>query len=122
MDVVYSNGTFHHIPPAERPGVVAYLWRALRPGGHLALWGNNPWNPGARLVMRRIPFDRDARPLSAPAARALLRAAGFEILRTDSLFLFPRRLRAFRCLEPALARLPLGAQYDVLAEKAGGGS
>ena len=38
---------------------------ALRPGGLFAFWENNPWNPGTRLVMSRIPFDRDAITLSA---------------------------------------------------------
>ena len=30
-DIAYSNGTFHHIPPADRPGVVARLHRQLAP-------------------------------------------------------------------------------------------
>ena len=108
---------FHHIPPAEREAAVAYVHGALRPGGIFALWENNPWNPGTRLVMRRIPFDRDAETLSAPATRRLLRAGGFEIERTDFLFVFPRPLRALRPLERRLARAPLGAQYLVLARK-----
>lgn len=113
-DIAYSNGTFHHIPPADRPGVVARLFRQLKPGGLFALWENNPWNPGTRMVMRRIPFDRDAIALSAPETRRLLRSAGFEVLRTDFMFIFPRQLAPLRSLEPALSRLPLGAQYQVL--------
>lgn len=67
--------------------------------------------------MSRIPFDRDAITLSAPKARALLRTGGFEIVRTNFLFIFPRTLSWFRSLEPLAARLPLGAQYQVLARK-----
>jgi SAM-dependent methyltransferase len=117
FDLAYCNGVFHHIPPAGRAAAVAYLYRSLRPGGLLALWENNPWNPGTRYVMRRIPFDRDAVPLAAPETRRLLRAGGFAVLRTDFLFLFPRFLRWFRWLEPLVARLPLGAQYQVLSQK-----
>jgi trans-aconitate methyltransferase len=113
-DLVYSNGTFHHIPPADRPGVVGRLFNQLKPGGLFALWENNPWNPGTRMVMKRIPFDRDAITLSASETRRLLRSAGFEILRTDFLFIFPRQLAPLRSLEPALSRLPIGAQYQVL--------
>jgi hypothetical protein len=47
----------------------------------------------------------------------LLRSCGFEILRTQFLFVFPRALAKLRPLEPALARFPLGAQYLVLAKK-----
>jgi SAM-dependent methyltransferase len=117
MDLVYTNGVFHHIPPAERAGAVRYIRDALRPGGWLAFWENNPWNPGTRYVMSRIPFDRDAITLSAPAARRLLVAGGFEVHSVRFCFIFPRSLRALRPIEPSLSRLPLGGQYQVLCRK-----
>jgi SAM-dependent methyltransferase len=117
LDLVYCNGVFHHIPPQDRAAAVAYVARALRPGGLWAFWENNPWNPGTRYVMHRIPFDRDAQPLSPPAARRLLQAGGFEILQTDFWFIFPRKLKWLRGLEAGLARWPLGAQYQVLCRK-----
>src|SRR5262249_2125442 len=117
IDLAYSNGVFHHIPVSERDRVVAFIARALRPGGWFALWENNPWNAGTRYVMSRIPFDRDAIALSPPGARRLLRARGFEILCTDFLFIFPRKLRWLRWIEPYVARLPFGAQYMVLGRK-----
>ena len=120
VDLAYCNGVFHHIEPELRPRAVEHVARALRPGGLFAFWENNPWNPGTRMVMSRIPFDRDATMLSAPQARRLLRSSGFEILRTDFAFVFPSPLRAFRPLEPLLAPLPLGAQYMVLALKPSG--
>jgi SAM-dependent methyltransferase len=117
VDLATCSGVFHHIPPPERPRWLAYLRDALRPGGLLALWENNPWNPGTRLIMARIPFDRDAVTLSPLEGRRVVRAAGFEVVRTDFLFFFPRPLRALRPLEPALSRVPLGAQYLVLARR-----
>ncbi|MSP39995.1 MAG: class I SAM-dependent methyltransferase [Deltaproteobacteria bacterium] len=117
LDLVYSNGVFHHIPLSDRAGAVGYIYRAIRPGGLFALWENNPWNPGTRLVMSRIPFDRDAITLTARNARDLLRCGGFEILRTDFLFIFPNFLRGLRGIEPYCAGLPLGAQYQVLCRK-----
>jgi SAM-dependent methyltransferase len=117
IDLAFCNGVFHHIPPGDRSAAVDYVYRSLRPGGLFSFWENNPWNPGTRYVMRRIPFDRDAKPLSAPQSRRLLRAGRFNILRTDFLFIFPRALRWFRFIEPAAFRLPLGAQYQVLCSK-----
>jgi SAM-dependent methyltransferase len=117
FDLVFCNGVFHHIPPAARPHAVDSVLRSLRPGGLFACWENNPWNPGTRYVMSRIPFDRDAIPLAPPEARRLLRASGFDVVRTDFLFIFPRVLRALRGLEPRLSRLPLGAQYQVLGRR-----
>jgi len=67
--------------------------------------------------MNRIPFDTNAISLSPPAARRLLREAGFEIIQTDFLFFFPRYLRWLRSLEPRLTRLPLGTQYQILCWK-----
>jgi SAM-dependent methyltransferase len=116
-DLVYCNGVFHHIPPVERAGAVNYILRCLRPGGIFALWENNPWNPGTQYVMHRCDFDRDAVKISPPGALRMLRSGGFEILRTDHRFFFPRTLSWLRSLEPALAKVPLGGQYQVLARK-----
>ena len=117
FDLVYCNGVFHHVPLSERDAAVSYIYRSLRPGGFFAFWENNPWNPGTRLVMSRIPFDRDAITIAAPGARRLLQSGGFEVLRSDFLFIFPNSLRWLRWLEPACAGLPLGAQYQVLCQK-----
>ena len=117
FEVVYCNGVFHHVEPAQRLDALAYVHRSLSEGGYFGFWENNPWNPGTRLVMRRIPFDRDAKLLSPPLARELLTRAGFNVLRTDFLFLFPRVLSALRPLEGSLARFPAGAQYMVLCRK-----
>jgi SAM-dependent methyltransferase len=117
LDLVFCNGVFHHIPIERRAAALHYIYDSLAPGGKFALWENNPWNPGTRLVMSRIPFDRDAITLSGRASRRMLRAAGFEILRTDFLFVFPRFLRPLRALEPHLIPFPLGAQYQVLGRK-----
>ena len=117
LDLVFCNGVFHHIAPERRAGHVREIHAALRPGGLFALFENNPWNPGARYVMWRIPFDRDAIRVSPPAARRLVAAGGFEILHTDFLFVFPRALSWLRPLERWMRRLPLGAQYLVLGRK-----
>jgi SAM-dependent methyltransferase len=117
FDLVFTNGVFHHIPPHERPGALARVMSALRPGGIFAFWENNPWNPGTRLVMRRIVFDRDAITITPPEGKRLLQSAGFEVVRLETLFYFPRALRWFRPLEPTLARLPFGAQYLILARR-----
>jgi predicted TPR repeat methyltransferase len=116
-DLVFCNGVFHHIAVPDRPTALAYIYDALVAGGWFAFWENNPWNPGTRYVMGRCAFDRDAIMLSPLEARALVRRQGFEIVRTDFLFVFPRALRALRRLEPALSRLPLGGQYQVLCRK-----
>jgi len=117
MDLAYVNGVFHHIPPADRPAAMAFILRSLKPGGCFAFWENNPWSLPARMVMWRIPFDRDAKMISAGEARRMLRGVGFEIVRTDYQFIFPRALGFLRPVEKCVAAVPLGAQYQVLARK-----
>ena len=117
IDLAFCNGVFHHIPPNKRPQAVDFIFRSLKPRGVFSLWENNPWNPGTRYVMSRIPFDRDAIPLSFLETKRLLKNHGFEILRVDFLFIMPNILRIFRGIEPFLRRAPLGAQYQVLARK-----
>ena len=117
FDLAFCNGVFHHIPVAERHGAAAYVHDALLPGGMFALWENNPFNLGTRYIMSRVPFDRDAIMMRPRQTRRLLRDAGFDIVRTDYLFIFPRLLRALRPLERALSPFPLGGQYLVLARK-----
>jgi trans-aconitate methyltransferase len=117
VDVAYCNGVFHHVPLNQRAEAIEYIRSSLRPGGIFSFWENNPWNPGTRLVMSRIPFDRDAILVSAREARRLARAGGFEVLSTHFLFVFPKMLRALRKLERPLSSLPLGAQYQVLCRK-----
>lgn len=118
FDLCYVSGVFHHIEPAERIDAVRRIFHSLAPGAHLAIFENNPWNPGARMVMSRIPFDRNAIMLPYREAETLLRYGGFELARsTRFLFYFPRPLALFRFIEPSLTGLPFGAQYYVLGRK-----
>jgi len=117
-DLVYCNGVLHHIPPADRLAALRQVSSWMRVGGLFALWENNPRNPGTRLVMSRIPFDREATMLTSREARVLAAAAGFTVLQTTFWFFFPRALKALRPLEPRLQRVPLGGQYCVFGRKA----
>jgi SAM-dependent methyltransferase len=109
---------FHHIPVADRAGSLEYIYRCLRPGGMFALWENNPWNPGTQYVMHKCEFDRDAVKIAPPEGARLLRDAGFQVLRTDHRFFFPHALKMMRTVESLLTKIPLGGQYQVLAQKA----
>lgn len=117
MDLAYCNGVFHHILPAQRAEALGMVYRALRAGGYFSFWENNPWSLATRYVMSRCAFDRDAIMLSPPEARALLRNGGFEVLRSDFRFIFPRALRALRKIEDFVYRAPLGTQYQILCRK-----
>jgi SAM-dependent methyltransferase len=117
MDLAYCNGVFHHIAPDHRAEALSMVNRALRNGGLFSFWENNPWSLATRYVMSRCAFDRDAILVAPPEARGLLRESGFEVLRTDFRFIFPRALRALRKFEDLVHRVPLGTQYQVLCRR-----
>lgn len=115
FDLCYVNGAFHHIAVEQRLAVMRAIHGAIRPGGLLAVFENNPWSVPARMVMRRIPFDADAVMLRAGEVATLARDAGFsEVLPPRYLFVFPKALRRLRVLERGLEAVALGAQYGVL--------
>ncbi len=116
-DLAFCNGVFHHIPIAERPAAFRAVHGSLKAGGLFAFWENNPWNPLTRLAMRLVPFDADAILVWPHEARRRLRENGFEVLRTDYAFFFPKFLAPFRFLEPWLRWLPIGGQYLVLCQR-----
>lgn len=117
VDLVYTSGVMHHIPPADRNIELSRLRSKLRPGGLMAVFENNPWNPGTRWVMSRIPFDQDAVCLSSLECARRLKTCGFEVLDKRYLFFFPRWLAILRPIERQLSRIPLGAQYVVFARR-----
>ncbi len=116
LDLVFTNGVFHHIPLSERRACLLAIRQSLRPGAVFAFWENNPWNPGTRYVMSQCAFDENAITINPPKARRILSEAGFKIVRTDSLFYFPRQLGFLRPMERWLRGLPLGGQYLVLCQ------
>ena len=118
FDLAFTNGVFHHIPPAQRAAAVRFVFEALKPGGAFAFWENNPWNPGTRYIMSRVSFDKDAITLTPPESRAMLTAGGFRVEETSSRFYFPRMLAALRPLESVLSRMPFGGQYLVWCRRA----
>jgi len=117
VELAFCNGVLHHISRPDRGAALRLVYQSVEVGGYFAVWENNALSPAARAVMRRIPFDRDAEPITACQTRRLLEQTGFRIVATDYLFIFPRILRVLRPLENRLSRWPIGAQYLVLSRR-----
>lgn len=117
-DLVFCNGVFHHISAKERPGALSWIHKRVKPGGLFVMWENNPLNIGTQIIMNRIPFDKDAEKILPWTGRHLLSRHGFRVEGISYLFVFPRVMKVFRFMEPALSLIPLGAQYQIIAQKA----
>ena len=116
-DLAYCNGVFHHIPFNEREKAVKFVYNSLTREGIWAFWENNPWNPGAKYIMKKCPFDKDAISLSHLESKRLLKRNGFKIVDVSFCFIFPKAFEYLRVLEKPLSILPIGAQYLILAKK-----
>ncbi len=115
FDLIFTSCVFHHIPAETHISLLSQLRGRLGAGGMLLLFEHNPWNPLTRHAVASCPFDENAVLISAPEMRKRLFAAGFRHVRIDYRLFFPGFLSALRVLEPALVRLPLGAQYSLTA-------
>jgi SAM-dependent methyltransferase len=119
FDLSFTICVLHHVPVAERPPLVAEMRRVTRPGGLVAIFEHNPWNPLTRKAVHDCPFDEDAVLLARPEARRLAREAGLDEVESRFIIFFPRDGRTRRGIERQLGWLPLGAQYYVAGRRDG---
>jgi SAM-dependent methyltransferase len=120
FDLSFAICVFHHVPRVERPALVAEMRRVTRPGGLVAIFEHNPWNPLTRKAVRDCPFDDDAVLLSRPEATRLARGAGLDPVESPFVIFFPRRGERRDRIERRLGWLPLGAQYYVAGRRTDG--
>jgi len=117
FDLAFSICVLHHVSEAERERFAAELARVVRPGGLVAIFEHNPWNPLTRKAVRDCVFDVGVTLASRRRVMRLLRERGLEVVDAPYIVFFPREGRALRRIERAISRLPLGAQHYVAARK-----
>jgi SAM-dependent methyltransferase len=119
FDFVTAVCVYHHVPSAARLSLTREVSRVLRPGGVFAIIEHNPYNPAARLIVRRAPVDEDALLLTRCETSRLMRAAGFCSQTSRYFLFFPKSLycSAGDRVERWLSKIPLGGQYVVFAKK-----
>jgi SAM-dependent methyltransferase len=117
FDVCFAISVLHHVPRSERAALIDGMKRALRPGGVLAIFEHNPFNPLTRRAVAGCEFDRDAELLRSHEARRLLREAGLSDPGRRYILFFTRTSGLLRGIERRLGWLPLGAQYAAFAQR-----
>jgi 2-polyprenyl-3-methyl-5-hydroxy-6-metoxy-1,4-benzoquinol methylase len=118
-DLIVITNVMHHVPPAERQEVISRLSDRLAPEGRLIIVEHNPLNPLTRWAVANCAFDDDAILLPTSEARGYVSRSGLQVMRRDYVVFFPRLLAWFRSLEPYLNWCPAGAQYALVARRAG---
>lgn len=115
QDIVFSACVFHHIPHDEHHHWLSELRRVTRPGGLLAIYEHNPFNPLTVRAVNTCPLDVNARLISGRTLGRRAAASGWIHPRVDYRLFFPALLRSLRPLERHLGWLALGAQYRMTA-------
>jgi len=117
FDVIFSACVFHHISHNEHEHWMRELLRITRPGGIIAIFEHNPFNPLTRHAVNTCPFDVSAELITASVLLQRLSKAGWHMPRVQYNVFFPRVLAAFRPFENYLRWLPLGAQYVAIGRR-----
>lgn len=115
FDLVFAVCVAHHVSPADRARFAGELRRVVRPGGVVAIFEHNPFNPLTRLAVGRCEFDGDAVLLRPGETAGMLTGAGLHPVERRYIVLLPSDRPRARALEHAFRRIPLGAQYYVAA-------
>jgi SAM-dependent methyltransferase len=117
FDLAFSACVFHHIDHDEHVHWLAELNRVTAPGGRLAIFEHNPYNPLTVRAVNTCPFDINARLIRPANLVKAAKAAGWKSPEIRYHIFFPHALAALRGLEPSLGWLPLGGQYSLVASK-----
>ena len=81
------------------------------------MFEHNPYNPLARRVFERCPFDEGASMLRRRAVIDLGRDAGLKVKRAAYTLFLPSANRHWLRVQRLLSWLPVGAQYYVQFQK-----
>jgi hypothetical protein len=106
---------FHHISHSEHEHWLAELKRVTRKNGMLIVFEHNPMNPVTMSAVRDCPFYENAVLISARALKQQVRKAGWTSAESVYRMFFPKILTFARPLEKFMRKLPLGAQYFIVA-------
>lgn len=118
FDFVTAVCVFHHVPPANRLALAHEISRVLKPGGVFAVIEHNPYNPVARMIVRRSPVDADAILLKPSESRSWMGCAGLAVQASQYFLYLPgpiySRIGQF---ERLLIKIPFGGQYAAFGIK-----
>lgn len=117
QDLVFSSCVFHHIEPEKHLFWLAEIMRVLKPGGYLAIYEHNPFNPLTQWVVRHSPLDVNAILISPKKMQRQFHASGFVQSFLSYKVFFPKALAFLRKYEDLLGPIPMGAQYRYVAKK-----
>jgi SAM-dependent methyltransferase len=119
FDVAVAICVFHHVPVSMRRDLVMDMVRVVRPGGVIAVFEHNPFNPLTRHAVNTCELDEDAVLLPSRESVDLLHAAT-QVQPDCRYYLFSPLGGALGCsVDRHFRNVPLGGQYVAWAARSG---
>jgi len=113
FDAAFAVCVMHHVVPDRWSEFLDEARRVVRPGGLVAIFEHNPFNPLTAHVVRTCRFDRNAVLLKPARLVRLMQDAGLRGLTREFVLFTPFQAPLFRSFDRMLRFVPLGAQYAV---------
>jgi ubiquinone/menaquinone biosynthesis C-methylase UbiE len=119
FDVALAANVFHHIDWKDHLKTIMEIARTLKPDGRLYIFEHNPVNPVTQFFVKTCTFDKNARLLLPYHFKRHFKHLSTFRYKTRYLLFFPRHgiFKWFLNFEKYFGRLPLGAQYLIIAQK-----
>ena len=117
FDISFAICVLHHVPATAHPAFLAEMKRVTRPGGIVAIFEHNPWNPGTRKAVHDCVFDEGVTLIRQRRMMALLTDAGLEMAEARQIIFLPLAAPSWLRVERRIGWLPLGAQYMVAGRR-----
>jgi SAM-dependent methyltransferase len=117
FDIVFTICVMHHLKVTERKNFISEMKRVTKEQGLIIIFEHNPINCFTRHAVSQCEFDRDAILISKTELKNILFEDGLSICKESYILFFPLRGKLFRFIERGLKRLPIGAQYYLVADK-----
>jgi ubiquinone/menaquinone biosynthesis C-methylase UbiE len=117
FDVVVAICVLHHVPVPMRRDLVRDMVRVVRPGGVVAVFEHNPFNPLTRHAVNTCELDEDAVLLPSRESAELLQMAA-DVEPGCRYYLFSPLGGAVGCsVDRHFRKVPLGGQYVTWATR-----
>lgn len=117
FDLSFCINVIHHVPVAQWPSFVAELARVVRPGGLVAVFEHNRFNPLTRRAVAACEFDADATLVPRRRLRRLVQDAGLTPIESPYIVFLPFGGAAAFRVDRLLRAVPAGAQYYLAARR-----
>lgn len=117
FDMAFTICVLHHVETPDRLAFTREMTRVVRPGGIVAVFEHNPFNPLTRVAVSRCEFDEGVELLSRAEAKRLLVDAGMEPIESRYILFLPFAGGWARRVDQRLWRLPIGAQHYEAARR-----